>query len=80
MPSYSAYQSKAHEAGYDSFITGLCFIAMSTYLGKIPVFTLCTVHFMTADLPLGEKNEAVNERYHEKSLADSPLIAVFTQK
>lgn len=32
--SYSVSTEKSHEAGYDAYITGLCFIAMSNYLGQ----------------------------------------------
>lgn len=32
--SYSTLTDKTHEAGYDAYITGLCFIAMSNYLGQ----------------------------------------------
>jgi len=31
--SYSVSKEKSHEAGYDAYITGLCFIALSNYLG-----------------------------------------------
>lgn len=31
--SYSLLSEKSHEAGYDAYITGLCFIALSNYLG-----------------------------------------------
>lgn len=31
---YSVTDTKEHEAGYDSFITGLSFLAMWKYLGK----------------------------------------------
>ncbi|KAL6446904.1 hypothetical protein ACFW04_001363 [Cataglyphis niger] len=33
--SYSTSTEKSHEAGYDAYITGLCFIALSNYLGKL---------------------------------------------
>ena len=34
FPSYDIPNStKAHEAGYDACITGMCFIAMANYLG-----------------------------------------------
>ncbi|EFN75773.1 poly(A)-specific ribonuclease PARN [Harpegnathos saltator] len=33
--SYSISTEKLHEAGYDAYITGLCFIALSNYLGTI---------------------------------------------
>ncbi|KAK0096480.1 hypothetical protein PV326_005374 [Microctonus aethiopoides] len=33
--SYSTLQKNYHEAGYDAYITGLCFIAMSNYLGSL---------------------------------------------
>lgn len=32
--SYSTSQEIYHEAGFDAYITGLCFIAMSNYLGN----------------------------------------------
>lgn len=31
--SYSTLTEKCHEAGYDAYITGICFIALSNYLG-----------------------------------------------
>lgn len=33
--SYSVSKEKSHEAGYDAYITGLCFIALSNYLGTL---------------------------------------------
>ncbi|XP_018397001.1 PREDICTED: poly(A)-specific ribonuclease PARN-like isoform X2 [Cyphomyrmex costatus] len=33
--SYSVSRKKFHEAGYDAYITGLCFIALSNYLGTL---------------------------------------------
>ncbi|XP_018310858.1 poly(A)-specific ribonuclease PARN isoform X2 [Mycetomoellerius zeteki] len=33
--SYSVSREKSHEAGYDAYITGLCFIALSNYLGTL---------------------------------------------
>lgn len=33
--SYSVSTEKSHEAGYDAYITGLCFIALSNYLGTL---------------------------------------------
>lgn len=38
--SYDTAQEQLHEAGYDAYITGLCFISMANYLGMntiIPV-------------------------------------------
>lgn len=35
FPSYDTAQEQLHEAGYDAYITGLCFISMANYLGKI---------------------------------------------
>lgn len=34
FPSYDTAQEQLHEAGYDAYITGLCFIAMANYLGN----------------------------------------------
>nr|XP_034174553.1 poly(A)-specific ribonuclease PARN-like isoform X2 [Osmia lignaria] len=33
--SYSTLAEKCHEAGYDAYITGICFIALSDYLGTL---------------------------------------------
>ncbi|XP_067115164.1 poly(A)-specific ribonuclease PARN [Osmerus mordax] len=33
FPSYDTSQEQLHEAGYDAYITGLCFISMANYLG-----------------------------------------------
>lgn len=35
--SYTLEDSKQHEAGYDAFITGVCFIGLCQYLGKLQV-------------------------------------------
>lgn len=32
--SYSKDNDKAHEAGYDAYMTGLSFISLTTYLGQ----------------------------------------------
>ncbi|XP_076004091.1 poly(A)-specific ribonuclease PARN [Genypterus blacodes] len=34
FPSYDTAQEQLHEAGYDAYITGLCFISMANYLGS----------------------------------------------
>lgn len=44
FPSYNTSSEQLHEAGYDAYITGLCFVSMANYLGKWPdyhVFLLC---------------------------------------
>ncbi|XP_053550675.1 poly(A)-specific ribonuclease PARN [Bombina bombina] len=33
FPSYNTATEQLHEAGYDAYITGLCFISMANYLG-----------------------------------------------
>ncbi len=33
FPSCSLDTKKNHEAGYDAYLTGLCFITMANYLG-----------------------------------------------
>lgn len=33
FPSYDTASEQLHEAGYDAYITGLCFISMADYLG-----------------------------------------------
>lgn len=38
--SYSTSDETYHEAGYDAYVTGLCFIAMSNYIGKDLYFIL----------------------------------------
>lgn len=47
--SYSVSTEKSHEAGYDAYITGLCFIALSNYLGTLQKSKNATV---LADSPL----------------------------
>nr|XP_004652333.2 poly(A)-specific ribonuclease PARN [Jaculus jaculus] len=34
FPSYDTSSEQLHEAGYDAYITGLCFISMADYLGS----------------------------------------------
>lgn len=34
FPGYTTAQEQLHEAGYDAYITGLCFISMANYLGS----------------------------------------------
>ncbi|GAB6021420.1 Poly(A)-specific ribonuclease pnldc1 [Chamberlinius hualienensis] len=34
---YNTSEEQLHEAGYDAFITGLCFTSMAGYLGRFPV-------------------------------------------
>nr|XP_036848020.1 poly(A)-specific ribonuclease PARN isoform X5 [Manis javanica] len=34
FPSYDTASEQLHEAGYDAYITGLCFISMASYLGS----------------------------------------------
>ncbi|XP_075420382.1 poly(A)-specific ribonuclease PARN [Tenrec ecaudatus] len=34
FPSYDTASAQLHEAGYDAYITGLCFISMANYLGS----------------------------------------------
>ncbi|KAJ8391844.1 hypothetical protein AAFF_G00084600 [Aldrovandia affinis] len=34
FPSYDTATEQLHEAGYDAYITGLCFISMTNYLGS----------------------------------------------
>jgi poly(A)-specific ribonuclease len=33
-PGYTTMSDKYHEAAYDAYVTGLCFISMANYLGK----------------------------------------------
>nr|XP_048289195.1 poly(A)-specific ribonuclease PARN isoform X3 [Myodes glareolus] len=35
FPSYNTASEQLHEAGYDAYITGLCFISMANYLGSL---------------------------------------------
>lgn len=42
FPSYDTASEQLHEAGYDAYITGLCFISMANYLG-----TRCTCFCQT---------------------------------
>ncbi|XP_004373325.1 poly(A)-specific ribonuclease PARN isoform X2 [Trichechus manatus latirostris] len=34
FPSYDTASEQLHEAGYDAYITGLCFVSMANYLGS----------------------------------------------
>lgn len=38
FPSYDTASEQLHEAGYDAYITGLCFISMANYLGTWDCF------------------------------------------
>lgn len=38
FPSYDTAAEQLHEAGYDAYITGLCFISMANFLGIYQVF------------------------------------------
>ncbi|XP_066593445.1 poly(A)-specific ribonuclease PARN-like isoform X2 [Prorops nasuta] len=42
--SYDISEEKTHEAGYDAFITGICFIAMINYLGSVTNPEVTMVH------------------------------------
>jgi hypothetical protein len=48
FPSYDTAQEQLHEAGYDAFITGLCFISMANYLGTafytVYCYGFCLLH------------------------------------
>ncbi|XP_052615524.1 poly(A)-specific ribonuclease PARN isoform X3 [Peromyscus californicus insignis] len=35
FPSYDTASEQLHEAGYDAYITGLCFLSMANYLGSL---------------------------------------------
>ena len=39
--SYSLDNDKLHEAGYDAYVTGLCFIALCNRLGQFLLLKLC---------------------------------------
>lgn len=39
FPSYDTAQEQLHEAGYDAYITGLCFVSMANHLGKTTNFS-----------------------------------------
>lgn len=43
FPSYDTASEQLHEAGYDAYITGLCFISMANYLGT-PYSCFCQTH------------------------------------
>lgn len=38
FPSYDTASEQLHEAGYDAYITGLCFISMANFLGICVIF------------------------------------------
>jgi len=35
FPAYNLFDDKAHEAGYDAFMTGVCYISMSNFLAEL---------------------------------------------
>lgn len=41
--SYTTNSETYHEAGFDAYITGLCFIAMANYLGKKYISSLSII-------------------------------------
>uniref|UniRef100_A0A4W5PR21 Uncharacterized protein n=1 Tax=Hucho hucho TaxID=62062 RepID=A0A4W5PR21_9TELE len=49
FPSYDTAQEQLHEAGYDAYITGLCFISMANYLGTtfntVYRYCLCSLYY-----------------------------------
>ena len=49
FPSYDTAQEQLHEAGYDAYITGLCFISMANYLGKTYFHPSASVQMCTAE-------------------------------
>uniref|UniRef100_A0A3B4ZKH7 Poly(A)-specific ribonuclease PARN n=1 Tax=Stegastes partitus TaxID=144197 RepID=A0A3B4ZKH7_9TELE len=53
FPSYDTAQEQLHEAGYDAYITGLCFISMANYLGNAQSHWTC----------LQMKNSVLNTRH-----------------
>ncbi|XP_012289012.1 poly(A)-specific ribonuclease PARN isoform X2 [Orussus abietinus] len=67
---YSTQTDKTHEAGYDAYITGLCFISLSNYLGSLENPKVSTV---LSDSPLLESfmNKVIFGR-----LIDMPYISL----
>ncbi|KAK1344827.1 hypothetical protein QTO34_013530 [Cnephaeus nilssonii] len=49
FPSYDTASEQLHEAGYDAYITGLCFISMTNYLG-IHCTCFCQTQWSRVDL------------------------------
>lgn len=49
FPSYDTASEQLHEAGYDAYITGLCFISMTNYLG-IYCTCFCQTQWSRVDL------------------------------
>lgn len=45
FPSYDTASEQLHEAGYDAYITGLCFISMANFLGTFAAFASHNTHF-----------------------------------
>jgi poly(A)-specific ribonuclease len=42
---YTTLNEKYHEAAYDAYITGLCFITMANYLGNsLSVIIMVSIH------------------------------------
>ncbi len=88
---YSLKSPKYHEAGYDAFITGLCFIAMANRLGLLSqvrvvvVVGECSPFTSRTILACPSLTHQDKDSLHPRTgrpriLPDSPLVAPFTNK
>nr|CAD7571534.1 unnamed protein product [Timema californicum] len=63
-------KSKLHEAGYDAYITGLCFLGMANYLGSVQV---CWLNDTSAYVALNRPDQA---KLVQKTLTQSDSYTV----
>ena len=76
--AYSLESDKAHEAGYDAFLTGLCFISMCNFLGNVEKKQKQTqLRPKSAD---GKVRAGDLSDSYERILPDSSFIPPFLQK
>ncbi|CAE1324447.1 PARN [Acanthosepion pharaonis] len=68
--NYNASEQQLHEAGYDAFITGLCFISMSQFLGD---FEDCKKQLIS---PLSQLLEPFNNKLFMSRVQDIPYINI----
>ncbi|XP_043742663.1 poly(A)-specific ribonuclease PARN-like [Cervus elaphus] len=77
FPSYDTASEQLHEAGYDAYITGLCFISMANYLGSflsppkshVSARSKLIEPFFNNSLP-----QTSSHRYYETAVAFQSLL------
>uniref|UniRef100_A0A8C7HV87 Poly(A)-specific ribonuclease PARN n=1 Tax=Oncorhynchus kisutch TaxID=8019 RepID=A0A8C7HV87_ONCKI len=78
FPSYDTAQEQLHEAGYDAFITGLCFISMANYLGTAFYTVYCYGYCLLHCVLLWPKRDHVLYVTFPKEWKTSDLYQLFS--